>query len=349
VIGWYVHHVGLGHATRAAAVARHLSLPVTGLGSGPVPPGWSGSWVPLPLDDRDPVPAPDSDATAHDRLHWVPRHHPGLAERTARLCAWVAEHRPALVVVDVSVEVTLLARLAGVPVVVVALPGHRADRAHEMAYDVADALLAPWPAATHERMWPQRWQAKTWAVGGIGRFDGEALPPCPGSGRPAGPGRVLVFFGAGGRTTTAVEVEAARAATPGWRWQVREPGSPGDLWADLAAADVVVTHGGQNAVAEVAAARRPAVVVAQPRPFREQAATAGAVDALGIAVGVEGWPAAPRWPALLRRATLLGGAGWARWSTGRGAATAAWHLERLASTVTGPDPTHRPHPEEALR
>ena len=41
----------------------------------------------------------------------------------ARLSAWIAESRPRVIVVDVSVEVALLARLFGIPVVSVALPG----------------------------------------------------------------------------------------------------------------------------------------------------------------------------------------------------------------------------------
>jgi hypothetical protein len=348
VIGWYVHHVGLGHATRATTVARHLSLPVTGLGSGPAPAGWVGPWVGLPRDDRDPAPGPDADVTAHGRLHWVPRHHPGLAGRSARLATWMAEHRPALVVVDVSVEVTLLTRLAGVPVVVVALPGHRDEPAHEVAYDVAEAILAPWPAGTHDHDWPNRWRTKTWTVGAIGRFDERAVPRATTRGR-TGTGRVLVLWGAGGPGADPQQLDAARAATPGWRWRVREPGSAGDLWADLVDADVVVTHGGQNAVAEVAAARRPAVVVGQSRPFGEQTATAAAVDSLGIAVGVAGWPDASAWPQLLRRASGLGGAGWSRWSTGGGAAAAARHLERLAEALTGTDAAHRPDREEELR
>ena len=75
----------------------------------------------------------------------------------ATLASWIARERPAAVVVDVSVEVALLARLCGTPVVVVALPGERTDRTHRAAYDLADALLAPWPAEAHARDWPASW------------------------------------------------------------------------------------------------------------------------------------------------------------------------------------------------
>jgi hypothetical protein len=255
----------------------------------------------------------------------------------AQLAGWVAEHRPRLLVVDVSVEVALLARLCGVPTVVVALPGTRLDRPHRLAYDSAEALLAPWPDGAHTRDWPASWRRKVWCVGGISRFDGRpAAPVRLGSRRTRR--QVLLLWGSGGRSADSGAVAAARAATPGWDWVERDPASSPspDLWAELCAADVVVTHAGQNAVAEVAAARRPAVVVAQARPFGEQEATAAAVSRLGAAVGLESWPPAAEWPAVLERAAALGGAGWSRWSTGDGARRAAAHLEALAASAGAP-------------
>ncbi|CAN7251616.1 glycosyltransferase [Terrabacter sp. LjRoot27] len=358
MIGWYVHHQGLGHLTRLQAVAEHLESPVTGISSLPAPDGWSSEWLHLDRDDRMPAAeVAHADPSAGGVLHWVPRHDAGLARRAAALAAWITRTRPSLVVVDVSVEVATLVRLCGVPVVVLAMPGERTDRAHCLAYDLADALLAPWPEAAHAADWPEAWRDKLWAVGGISRFDGrvptrrrtslgssaggiEALADTPGTagpdpGEPA-PRRVLVLWGGGGRSTSDDDVAAARAATPGWEWIERGPGSPSpDLWADLESADVVVTHGGQNAVAEVAAARRPAVVVAQPRPFDEQVTTAAAVDRLGAAVGVAAWPPAPAWPGLLERALDRGGEGWRRWSTGQGAICAAAGLDELADRQGG--------------
>lgn len=347
MIGWYAHHHGLGHLTRLQAIAAHLRTPVTGLSSLPAPDGWQQPWVHLDRDDRMPVArAATADPSAHGVLHWVPRHEPGLARRTSQLSTWIDRTHPALVVVDVSVEVSLVARLCGVPVVVLAMPGTRTDRAHRSAYDLADALLAPWPAGAHTTGWPDSWRDKVWAVGGISRFDGRT-PEAPAGTRdgaprarstPAPRRRVLLLWGAGGRHTSAADVEAARSATPDWEWVERGPDLPSaDLWADLAAADVVVTHAGQNAVAEVAAARRPAVVVPQPRPFDEQGATASAVERLGIAVGLRSWPSdAGVWPEVLERAVARGGAGWQRWSSGHSAADAARLLESLVTRLTQP-------------
>ncbi len=328
MIGYYAHHQGAGHLTRMRSIARALAEPVWGLSSAPAPADWTAGWTQLARDD-DPDPAElarHGDATAHGALHWVPRGHDGLARRSAQITAWIVRERPRLVVVDVSVEVTVLARLCGVPTVVVAMPGDRSDRAHRLAYDIADGLLAPWPRGWHDTDWPSGWTDKTAFVGGISRFD--HLTPRPAPAPRATGGTVLVLWGAGGRSTTAADLDAARAATPSWTWVERSPGTPSDtaLWEQLQQADVVVTHAGQNAVAEVAAARRPAIVIAQPRPFDEQAATARQVEALGVAVGRTTWPRADSWPGLLSLALARGGQGWSRWSTGTGAADAAARL-----------------------
>lgn len=340
MIGYYAHHHGAGHLTRMQNIAAAMDEPVWGLSSAPAPVGWASGWTQLARDD-DPDPeelARHCDPTAHGVLHWVPRGHEGLARRSAQVAGWVAQHRPRAVVVDVSVEIALLVRLCGATTVVVAMPGERTDRAHRLAYDSADALLAPWPSGTHETDWPQEWIDKARFVGGISRFDG--LTPRSTVRTPEdGGGTVLVLWGAGGRSTTADELAAARAATPSWRWLERSPGIPSatPLWDQLQQADVVVTHAGQNAVAEVAAARRPAVVIAQPRPYDEQVATAQWIDKWGIAVGRTSWPPAEGWPALLRLALARGGQGWSRWSSGAGAMDAAALLRTvgLAAAVPG--------------
>lgn len=328
MIGYYVHHQGRGHLSRLEAVAAYLRTPVTGLSSLPQPDGWQGDWVRLARDD-DPSPSASDDVSARGVLHWAPLRHGGLSARMAVLASWIVRERPAAVVVDVSVEVSLLARLCGAPVVVVALPGQRTDRTHEAAYDLADLLLCPWPVEAHARDWPTSWTEKASYVGGLSRFDGRPRPPR----HPRRDGRrVLLLWGAGGRDADAASVETARRATPGWVWTERSPERPSpDLWAELCAADVVVTHAGQNAVADVAAARAPAIVIAQRRPFDEQAATARALKRMYIADGHTTWPAPHRWAGLLDAAHRRGGEGWSRWSTGHGARDTAASLDALAA------------------
>lgn len=352
MIGYYLHHRGNGHRRRGTAVARSLRQPVTGLGTGGAPEEWPGPWVELAADDSPAVDPEAADVTAGGVLHWVPRGHRGLLRRHQQIVDWLALVRPALVVVDMSAEVSVLVRLCGVSVVVGAMPGDRSDPAHTLAYGLAEALLAPWPEGAHpEAGWPQEWLAKTWHVGGISALAAE----CPAGDRttraspgarpasaegasghvtPGEPGDVLVLWGSGGEPITAQQVHLAQRATPGWTWTVRGGGWPAspDLLPELAAADVVVCHAGQGSVADVALARRPAVVLAQPRPHDEQLATTTALRRLGLAATGRGWPRAERWPELLDRALTLGGDGWDRWG-GDGAPRAAALLDDLADRL----------------
>ena len=325
MIGWYVHNHGLGHLHRLQCVAAHLSTPVTVLSSLTRPAAWQGEWVEL----ADDLPCGDDlDPTAGGTLHWAPQQHPGLRERGARIAAWVAAARPSLVVVDVSVEVTVLVRSLGVPVVVAAMRGDRSDRAHRTAYDLAEALLAPWPDSLPEP-WPIEWIEKCWYVGGLSRLDGRPAGPPPGDRR------VALLWGRGGGEVTADDVRRATEQTPGWTWDVVGlPGTPWvhDPWALLQAADVIVTHAGQNAVAEVAAARRPVVVIAQPRPYDEQHATANALSAGGLALVEPTWPQTG-WADLLDRAATQDGSRWQAWSDGQGAQRAAALLDAAAARL----------------
>lgn len=329
MIGWYVHHHGRGHVHRAATIAARLRTPVVGLSTLPAPDGWPGEWVRLPADADGSAPV---DPTARGVLHWAPLHHPGLRDRMALVSRVLARPELRLVVVDVSVEVALLARLSGLPVVVVAQPGDRTDRPHRTAYDLAERLLAPWPPTGPAL------PGRGVHVGAISRFDDRGPTPPPGRRR------VLVLWGAGGIDATPDDLRAAAVATPDWTWEVvgpdRKPTGPAnlrwrgwceDVWAALCDADVVVTHAGQNAVAEVAAARRAAVVVSQDRPHGEQHATAAALDRAGTAVGRSRWPEPGLWPSVLDEAVLRGGEGWKHWSFGDGAARAAAVLDGLAT------------------
>jgi hypothetical protein len=340
MIGYYVHHQGVGHLTRAGAIEAQMDEEVTGLSSLAAPPGWAGGWLTLARDDDDDAAAiAPVDPVAGGALHWAPLGHEGLRERMAQLAAWAAATTPRLVVVDVSVEVAVLLRTMGVPVVVVGMPGRRRDRPHQLAYRMADAILAPWPEGVAQEILEggERWAGKLHAVGAISRFDGRELLA---GARSESARRVVVLSGRGGSRLTRAGLEAARGATPGWEWTALGPPPEGawvdDPWPLLCAADVVVTHAGQNAIADVAAARRPAIVLPQDRPHGEQRALARALERDGLAAVEPAWPAAARWPGLLEAAVARGGAGWERWSApGGGAARAAAVLAAAGVGVTG--------------
>lgn len=353
MIGYYVHHQGSGHRHRAASVRRaaeRLGVEIAGLSSAPQPADWAGEWVDLPDDAGT---GPERDVSGHGRLHYVPLFSTGLSARMARIARWLDATRPAALVVDVSVEVALLARLHGVPVVVVAQPGRRGDAAHRLGYDVASRIVAPWPAA-FGGLWQasQDDLAKTTFVGAVCRF--APVEPPPPTDAASGPRRVLVVNGTGGEGAEPVDVTRAQRATPGWEWiQLdRRHGSwVDDPWPLICSADVVVSHAGQNLVAEIAAARRPAVLLPQERPFDEQREMAAALVRGGLPVRVrDGWPAAAEWPSLLDDVVGLDGSGWSLWNDGGGAARMAAVLadleaDHVVTPVTGVDPATVPAPD----
>lgn len=327
VIGYYVHHQGLGHRQRMRSILGHLTEPVTVLSSLSAGDA-EHPWVMLPLDNLRPA----VDPTAHGTLHWVPRHDAGLRRRMALIADWINAVDPDLMVVDVSVEVAMLCRLLGVPTVVVAMRGDRFDRPHRSAYDAAHAMLAAWAPEFAVTQWPESWRAKTFHAGAISRFTDR---PPPAEVEHDGPLRALVLWGTGGQGHPTAAVAAAAAATPDWTWRIAglPPGGIGAVWDQLTWADVVITHGGQGAVAEVAASRRPAVVIAEDRPHDEQAATVRVLGDAGLAVALQHWPAPASWPGILRSARALGGAQWARWAPPATARRAAEFLDSTARLV----------------
>ncbi|MGD9990704.1 glycosyltransferase [Pseudonocardia sp.] len=346
MIGYYVHHQGRGHLTRALGILAAHGGPATVLSSVPRPTDGSSSgvdWVDLRRDDETPRPR---DPTAGGVLHWVPRHDPGLRDRMAAIASWIARTAPRLVVVDVSVEVALLCRLLGVPVLVVAMPGDRTDRAHRSAYDVADALLACWPREVLDPPWPSAWTAKTRFVGALSRYDDRiGTPAGPAAATPDDVGhrpartrrrRVVVLLGAGGRDVGDDDLAAAARATPDWTWTVLGGGDGWvpDPWPLLRGADVIVTHAGQNALAEVAASRRPAIVVPQRRPHGEQFAASSAIAAAGLATVCPRWPDPAVWATLLADATADDGDRWRLWCPGGAAAGAAGLIRELTGEVS---------------
>ncbi|WNG87507.1 glycosyltransferase [Mycobacterium sp. ITM-2016-00317] len=277
--------------------------------------------VTLPRDDSaDRV----SDPTAHGALHWAPHHDPGYGTRMYALAQWVRDAQPEACVVDVSVEVAVFLRLMGVPTVVVALPGDRTDPPHVLVHQMADHILAAWPAGLHTPRWLRPHAHKTSYVGGISRFEERTAPGVDRGD--TGDLRVLLLGGAADAFGCQSVWDGATYTALG--------GASGmwtdDPWPYLCEADVVVSHAGQNSVADIAAARRPAVVIPQPRPFDEQHATASVLERHGLAVTAARWPARGEWPELLQRVRAGDADRWRQWQVHGAAARAAAAIESTA-------------------
>lgn len=279
------------------------------------------SVVRLPRDD---VAEHVSEPTAHGALHWAPHYDSGFGARMQALAQWVADARPELCVVDVSVEVAMFLRLLGIPTVIVALPGDRTDPPHVVVHQMADHILAAWPAGLNTPHWLKPHEHKTSYVGGVSRFENRPMPTRSSDRRDL---HVLLLggaadgFGAARACVQDVTCTALGGASGIWT---------DDPWPYLCDADVVVSHAGQNSVADIAAARRPAVVIPQPRPFDEQHMTASVLSRYGLAVTAPRWPSDDDWPAVLQRALTTDPQRWRQWQVQGAAARAAAAIESTA-------------------
>lgn len=337
-IGYYVHHHGAGHLARARVIRDALSCPVVLLGTS------VGDDEGLTLDDDrtvDQSAACEDSPTRPDALHYAPLDHPGIRRRVATMARWIAEARPSLMIVDVSVEVAMLARLASVPVLYVRLAGERTDPAHLEAFRGARALIAPYPHQFEAAVTPDWVREKTLYSPGLtakrqrGNSDG---------------GPVLVVAGRGGDAFDGEQLADAARTCSHVQWRVIGPVTPprdcpSNLtlvgWSDRAdqeirQASIVVGAAGDGLVGAVLAAEKPFICFPEPRPFDEQIATAAGLDRANAAIVRSAWPSSSEWPELIDAAMRIDPERQRALSDPQGPQKLARSVERLVG-LTHPD------------
>ncbi|MDO5669995.1 MAG: hypothetical protein Q4G50_08335 [Corynebacterium sp.] len=312
MIGFYAHHHGSGHVHRCRTIMAALGGDSQLLSTDP-------SADVVLIDDAGA--SISTDLTAHDTLHYAPPGHAGLRGRMAQLAAWIDEHRPRAFYVDVSVEVALLVRLMGVPVITLAMPGVRDDHAHQLGYRQAAAIIAAWPNWVPLPPHLHAHGARVQQVGGISRFSG------PGENID---GDVVVLCGRGGTDWSAGHWDAVQAACPERSFRfLGGDTAVADPLPYLTGANVVVAAGGQNSIADIAVADTPALILPQQRPFAEQHATADLLADAHLALTRHTWPEPEEWPALLSEAQSIDSR-WIRWQTAGAAQRAADVIRKVA-------------------
>lgn len=287
-VAYYAHHHGTGHLRHAANIARldAVDLLVTGTMPAAGVPDLPGGarFAPLPPDVARQGPFPPGPGTS---LHYAPTV-PAVRERFARLHAYWEEFMPDVVVVDVSVETAVFARLAGYPVIHRRMHGDRTDAPHRLAYDSVNGLIAYFPQTLETPEHLAAYGTKSTYLG--------MLAPRSAGRQAVQPRTVAVQTSLGGTGVRLPAVLEAARATPDWTWRImgRTSGAVRDVPSNvellgvvaepaplLAAAEVLVTSAGHNAVAAAAAARRPALLIPEQRPFREQERFAQALAGAG--------------------------------------------------------------------
>ena len=213
-IGFFVHHQGRGHAKRCEALIGEMEgRPVTIFTADRslfVIDRPHVTFVDLPNMIGA---APATDALhrqpAPEGLHCVPLGVQETTETMGRIAEWARTERPALLVVDVSAEIAILARIMSVPCVSIRMHGDRVDPTHDLAHDSSVGLLAPFHPSLELEDWPDALRAKTFYTGGLC----TTLQPVPDrqAARAIGAPELAAYLR--GETTLSAATEAATIAT----------------------------------------------------------------------------------------------------------------------------------------
>jgi hypothetical protein len=215
-IGYYVHHQGDGHRQRALAIAKAAPGCVSLLGTGLA--GRTGEIPYLDLADDDGGDSHSDGMTGiGTSLHYAPLRHDGIRQRVAAISDWIFREKPRLLVVDVSVEVAMLARLTSTPVVYVRLSGCRCDPPHLDAFRAAIAVIAPFHRDLDDPDLADWVRDKTTYLPGLSRAR---------TGPVAASNTILVVGGKGGSPFAGRDIAAAAIATPDETWRAIGPVTP---------------------------------------------------------------------------------------------------------------------------
>jgi len=266
----------------------------------------------LPLDTPRLTDEHYVSGTPVEGLHYAPLNVQGQRARSALLTQFFHQTMPLLLVVDVSVEVTLLARLCGVPTLVVRQHGNRQDLPHQLAYQSAQWLLAPYPRLMQQPDAP--WLAqKTVYTGGFSRYDAQ-----PTASQTEQAKHVAVLVGSGGTCIDLPFVAYLARQAPAWRFEAigqlagsAAEGLPDNLVLHghldeprtvLDRCWIILGNAGHNTVMEMASLKKRFIVVPEDRPFAEQRVKADLLAQLALAHVLQPEQLYQTyWPALLLR------------------------------------------------
>lgn len=336
---WYLHDHGRGHLERARAVIPHLAAEVVVV-AGPGVADLAGATLDVDVVDL-PTDVPQRAIPTTGPWHHAPAG-PTLRRRTARVVDVAERYDCATAVVDVSMEVTVLARLLGLRTVAVRQSGHRTDAAHRNGFASADAVWVP----QHRSLEPidepidDRW----FFSGPFSRFDhrlGEPSGPRGAAG--SAQHHAVILVGTGGTDFDMARWRHAEAP-PGWTVTIA---GTGECWTTtsvtsvgtiepihplLASADLVVTSAGWAAIADTVAAGARVAIVPERRPFCEQAVRANALHAAGLAVSLPRWPKPDQLGQVIVATEALDMSRWGEVHDGHGAQRAARMIDELHGT-----------------
>ncbi|MCF0059116.1 glycosyltransferase [Dyadobacter sp. CY356] len=298
---FYIHHHGSGHLMRSIAIARQLKdAHVTFLGTDLkrfrqiIPADINCMHLP-----KDTIAQSDLYAQTRglDFIHYAPLNVQTIPERNELIIRALRLSYPALLIVDVSVEIAMLAALCGIPTVVIRQNGKRDDLAHVHAYQGAQLLISPGPQKLMDQPSNDWVNEKTFFSGGFSRFSGFTIPSSKRS-----TGKIAVITGAGGTSIDLSFLIELASQCPqkaidvlGNLTEHEHDSLPKNLYFHglienpvslLAEADVVIGNAGHNTVMEMAELNKKFICITEERPFEEQICKGALLKAHNMAIVV---------------------------------------------------------------
>lgn len=297
---FYIHHHGAGHLMRAVAIANKMpEHQITFIGSDLMR---HANAIP---DYVDCIHLPMDTPTKQDRyaksesksfLHYTPLNVHGLLERNGLMIDFFRRNPQTIIIVDVSSEVTLLARLCGIPSVVIRQHGNRTDPAHALAYESAELIVAPFSQEMDTPVNHPFWN-KTLYAGGFSRYtDCKPTLDCEAK-------NIGILIGEGGSPINSAFVHHLRKELPKEvklhvvgkvestssldnQTHVFYHGRVDNPQEALQTCSRVICNAGHNTIMELADLRKKIICIPAERPFNEQTDKAFQLERLGCAVTV---------------------------------------------------------------
>jgi len=359
-IGFFVHHQGRGHAKRCASIIAQLKpRPIRVFCAQP-----SLFELDLPHVEIERLPDFHGQSCRTPALHGVPACSAldcaplgvdALREGLGQMAAWMAEADPALLVVDVSAEVSLLARLCSVPAITIRMHGDRTDPAHHAAYTASVGMLAPFDPRLEDETYSPSLRHRTFYCGGL--VDTSVPVPDRAAARErlgldASAHVVVAIAGGGGVGVPVAPISMAARAFPDTQWllvgKIARDGHETEFpnmqvvgWVDdpmdhIAAADAVVATCGDTLVHEITRVGRPLLCVPEWCYYDEQQRKATALARLGAAAHRSRWPASfAQWREAMEQAHAVDLELQRSLTEPQAASLAAGYLERTIDALWG--------------
>lgn len=196
---------------------------------------------------------------------------------------------PALVIVDITPEFAVYAKLLGYKTAQMLITGKRDDLRNKISYSSADHIIVPYPKGfTDVSYWPEDVRKKMYWSGAFSRFDGDAVIKQDDAKSklnvPLDKKLIVCAFGRGdlGDVVLRKVREMSQSAELS-NLEFRMLGNVSNVEDYLAAADCVISGAGDNTVNENCYFRIPMILIPLIRRYDEQTNKASALEKMGAA------------------------------------------------------------------